>query len=235
MIIRLDHLYLHTDKSEEWTKGYIKLTGLAWFSSFLRFEYSNWAIFTMLDVEEFRINQWLNSSDSNLFCGSVTLDKNIGFVVKSDGSVTNTNVAQVILTKDKFREQGYKVTNCFPYFPTQSDYRFIHLHQLFTSYFNSEWVQDNHGSTDYKKVIHRYKNNNNGETLYQTIKELRHIVDCFKWGEEKLSKVLTANFCCAIKPENYGLNYQQLIVEILSALKEGGKHEYFEKINSRDY
>ena len=234
-MIHLDHLDLHIDKSEEWAKGYIKLTGLAWFSSFYRYEYSNWAIFTMLDIEEFRINQWLNSSDSNPFCGAVTLDKKIGFVVKSDGSVTITNAAKVILTKDESKKQGYRTFNCFPCFPSHQDYRFIHLQRFFTTYFNSEWILENHRSTDYRLVVERYRNNNDGETLYQTIQELRQIIDCFKWGEEKLSKVLIANFSCAVRPETYGITFEQLIVEILSALEEGGKHKYFEKINSRRY
>ena len=233
MSMKLSHANRHINKSEDWAKKYLALTKLAWFSSFFKHEYSNAAIFTMLDIEEFSVNKWLNSSDSNPFWGAVTLDKSVGFVVKSDGSVTNTDAAKVILTKDKFKERGHKVTNCFPCLPTQPDYRFIHLHRLFTSYFNSEWVQDNHGSPDYQLVIRRYKNNNSGETLYQTIKELRQIIDCFNWGEKELSQVLTAKFCCAINPSAYGLTYKHLIIEILSALEEGGKHEYFEKMDSR--
>ena len=67
MMKKLDYLDLHTDKSEEWAKGYIALTSLAWFSSFFRYEYSNAAIFTMLDIEEFSVNKWLNSYDENPF------------------------------------------------------------------------------------------------------------------------------------------------------------------------
>ena len=235
MMMKLDYLDLHIGKSLEWAKGYIALTNLAWFSSFYRYEYSNWAIFSMLNIEDFSVNKWLNTYDNNPFVGAVTLDKDIGFVVKSDGSITDTNVAKVILTKDKFRKQGYKIFNCFPCFPYYQNYRFIHLQRFFTTYFNTEWVHENNQSTDYRLVVERYKNNNDGEIIYHTIKELRNVVDCFWWGEEELSKVLMAKLCCAVRPLVYGLTYKQLILEILSALEEGGKHSYFEEINSRHY
>ena len=234
-MIELDYPDLHTDKSEEWAKGYIMLTNLAWFSSFFRYEYSNWAIFSMLDIEEFSIIKWLNSNDNNSFLGAVTLDKNIGFVVKSDGSITNTNKAWVILTKDESRKQGYQIFNCFPRSSDGRDYRFIHLQRFFITYFNTEWVQENNQSTDYRLVVERYKNNNNGEIIYHTIKELRNVIDCFYWGEKELSKVLTAKFCCAIAPSVYGLTYKQFVLDILSALEQGGKHKYFEEISSRHY
>ena len=234
-MMKLDHLDLHTDKSEEWVKGYITLTNLAWFSSFYRYEYSNLAVVTMLHTHKFGLNKWLNSNDNNPFVGAVTLDKNIGFVVLGDGITTDTNEAKVILTKDESRKQGYQIFNCFPCLPAYPDYRSIHLQRFFIACFNSEWVDENNQSTDYKLVVERYKNNNKGETVYHTIKELRQIVDCFYWGEEELSKVLTARFCCAIRPEVYGLNYKQFVLDILSILEEGGKHEYFERINSRQY
>ena len=81
----------------------------------------------MLDVEKFKINQCLNSLDGNPFFSAVTLDKNVGFVVKSNESTTATNVAKVILTKDKVAEQGYRTSNCFLCLPYCQDYRFIHL------------------------------------------------------------------------------------------------------------
>ena len=235
MMTKLDYLYLHIDKSEEWARAYITLTRLAWFSSFYRYEYSNQAIFTMLDIEDFSINKWLNIYDNNPFFGTVKADKNIGFVVSYDGSITDSNVAKVILIKDESRKQGYRIYNCFPCFPDYQNYRFMHLQRFFITYFNTEWVLENNRSTDYRLVVERYKNNSDGETIYYTIKELRNVVDCFWWGEEELSKVFTAKFCCAISPFAYGLNYKQFIIEILSAMEEGGKHEYFEKINSRRY
>ena len=235
MMTKLDYLDLHTDKPKEWVKGYIKLTGLAYFSSFSRYEYSNLAVVTMLHIEKFSINKWLNSFDNNPFFGTVKIDKNIGVVVRSDGSTTDTNIAKVILIKDESRKQGYRIYNCFPCLPYYQDYRFMHLQRFFITYFNPEWVLENSRDTDYRRVVERYKNNSDGETIYHTIKELRNVVDCFWWGEEELSKVFTAKFCCAIRPFVYGLTYKQLIIEILSALSEGGKHEYFEKINSRRY
>ena len=235
MSMKFDYLDLHIDKSLKWARRYIALTSLAWYSSFFKYEYSNLAIFTMLDIEEFSVNKWLNSYDNNPFWGTVTLDKGIGFVVGSDGSITDTNFATVILTKDKSRKQGYKIFNCFPCFPYYQDYRFLHLQRFFITCFNTEWVLENSRSTDYGLVVERYKNNNDGETIYHTIKELRQIVDCFWWGEEELSSLLTAKFCCAIEPFAYGLTYKQLIIEILSALEEGGKHSYFEEINRRHY
>ena len=132
MMIKVDYLDLHTDKSQEWAKGYIALTNLAWFSSFFRYEYSNWAIFRMLDIEEFSVIKWLNFGDRNPFLGKVTLDEDIGFVVKSDGSTTVTNEAWVILTKDESRKQGYQIFNCFPCFPNDRDYRFTHIQRFFT-------------------------------------------------------------------------------------------------------
>ena len=232
---KLDYLYLHTDKSEEWARGYLTLTKLAWFSSFFRYEYSNLAIFTMLDIEDFSVNKWLNTYDDNPFFGTVNVDKDIGFVVGSNGIITNTNVAKVILIKDEYDELGYKVYNCFPCLPAYPDYRSIHLQRFFITHFNTEWVLENNRSTDYQLVVERYKKNSDGETIYHTIQELRQVVDCFYLGEEKLSEVLTAEFCCVIRPEAYGLNYKQFILEILSVMEEGGKHEYFEKINSRRY
>ena len=86
---KLNYVYLHTNKSEEWARAYIALTKLAWFSSFYRCEYSNFVIFTMLDIENFSINKWLNTYDNNPFFGTVKVDKNIGFVVSCDGSTTD--------------------------------------------------------------------------------------------------------------------------------------------------
>ena len=235
MMMKLDYLDLHIDKSQEWAKGYIALRGLAWFSSFYRYEYSNAAIFRMLDIEEFSIIKWLNFGDRNPFLGTVTLDEDIGFVVKSDGSTTVTNEAWVILTKDESRKQGYQIFNCFPCFSNDRDYRLIHIQRFFTIYFNTEWTHENNRSTDYRLVVERYKNNNSGEIIYHTIKELRQIVDCFYWGEQELSKILIAKFCCALEPSVYGLTYKQFLLEILSALEQGEKHKYFEEINRRQY
>ena len=231
----LDYIDLHIDKSEEWARAYLTLTKLAWFSSFYRYEYSNQAIFTMLDIEDFSINKWLNTYDDNPFFGTVKVDKNIGFVVKSDGTTIDTNVAKVILTKDESNEQGYLIYNCFPCFPYYQDYRFMHLQRLFITYFNPEWVLENSRDTDYRRVVERYKNNSDGETIYYTIEELRNVVDSFWWSEKELFKVLTAKFCCAIAPSVYGLTYKQFVLDILSALEQGGKHKYFEEISSRQY
>lgn len=235
MMTMFDFIDLHISKSEEWAKGYITLAQLVWFSSFYRFEYSNLAIFTMLDIEDFGIYKWLYSYDNNPFVGTVKVDKNIGFVVRSDGSITNTNEAKVILTKDESRKQGYQISNCFPCFPDSQDYSLVHLQRFFTTCFNSDWVLENNRDTDYRLVVERYKDNNDGETIYQTIKELRRIVDCFYWGEEKLSKLLVVKLCFAIRPLAYGLTYKQLILDILSVLEEGEKHKYFEQIDSRHY
>ena len=235
MMMKLDYLDLHIDKSEEWAKGYITLTKLAWFSSFYRYESTNAAIFRMLDLENFGVIRWLNSYEHNPFVGAVALDKNIGFVAQSDGTITSTNEAKVILTKDESRRQGYKVINCFPCLPADRDYWLIHLQRFFMTYFNSEWVQENDQSTDYKLVIQRYQAISDGETIYHTIKELRQIINCFYWGEQELSKVLIAKFGCAIRPEVYGLTYKQFILEIFSVLQEGGKHQYFEEIYNRHY
>ena len=159
----------------------------------------------------------------------------IGFVAKSDGAITNTNEAKVILTRNKSRKQGYKIFNCFPCYPNGRDHRFIHLQRFFVIYFNSEWVHKNNQSTNYQLAVERYKNDNNGEIVYHTIKELRQIIDCFYRSEKELSKLLTEKFCCAVEPKVYGLTYKQFILDILLVLEQGGKHECFEKINSRHY
>lgn len=234
-MMKLDYCDLHIGKSQEWVKGYMALTELAWFSSFFKYEHSNAAIFRMLHLEKYSVNQWLSSSDTNPFLGAVTLDKNIGFAVRSDKSttVTNTNKALVILTKDESRKQGYQISNCFPCFPHHQDYRFIHLVRFFTTYLNTEWVHENNQSADYKQVVVKYRNSQDGETIYHTIKELRQVVNCFRWGEKELIKVLTETFCCAVRPETYGLSYKQFILEILSVLEKGNQHQHFESIHSR--
>lgn len=110
----VNYLELHTNKSEEWVRSYIKLKNLAWFSSFFKYEYSNLAVFSVLHLHESEIAEWLQSEDRNFFQGAVAIDKNIGFVIFDDDSRMVTKIARVILAKDKSQPKGYIVKNCFP-------------------------------------------------------------------------------------------------------------------------
>lgn len=112
--MKVNYLEIHTNKSEEWIRSYMRLKNLAWFSSFFKYEYSNLAVFSVLHLHESDIAKWLQSEDKNPFQGAVAIDKNIGFVISDDGSRIVTNVARVILAKDKSQPKGYIVKNCFP-------------------------------------------------------------------------------------------------------------------------
>ena len=228
---RIDYFDLHIGKSQEWVQNYIKIKNLAWFSSFFKYEYSNSAVFTMLHILKYEIGIWLNSQDKNPFEGTVTLKKEIGFITFNNDFTRVTKQARVILTKDTSCKKGYKVTNCFPCI-TESDYRFRYLQRMLITYFHSEWIYDNSLSTDYRLVIEEYKNNSNNDTIYYTVKELEVLVECFHWGEKELLNVLKKTFCCAINPEAYGLTCKEFIVEILVAMKEGGRYQLFDPLQS---
>lgn len=111
---KVNYLEIHTNKSEEWVRSYMKLKNLAWFSSFFKYEYGNLAIFCMLHMYESEIAKWLQSEDKNPFQGVVAVERNLGFVIFDDNSRIVTKAARVILAKDKSKRKGYIVKNCFP-------------------------------------------------------------------------------------------------------------------------